>query len=282
MVSPRAKRAAAQHLITELGLSERKACAVVDLPRSTFRRPVADQRPSDPDAGLRSWLCSYAKAHPRWGYRRAHADARAEGWCVNHKKTQRLWREEGLRVPQRRRRKRRGTSTGIAPVIAAYRNHVWAIDFQHDHLEDGSGFKIASNLDEHTRLILDDTIDTSITGDDLTVILDRLALEHGHPELLRMDNGPEMASKAVATWAEDVVGLVFIPPGEPWRNGYVESFHSRQRDELLNISSFASLLHARVELADWHEEYNHVRRHSSLGYRAPAEYAANCTCTKTD
>jgi len=282
MVSPRAKRAAAHHLITELGLSERKACQVVGLPRSTYRRPVASQRTDDPDAGFRSWLCSYAKAHPRWGYRRAHADAVAEGWCVNHKKTQRLWREEGLRVPQRRRRKRRGASTSDAPVMAEYRNHVWAIDFQHDHLEDGTGFKIASILDEHTRMILDDTVDTSITGEDLTAILDSIALEHGFPEFLRMDNGPEMAGNALADWADQVVGLVFIPPGEPWKNGYVESFHSRQRDEFLNINTFASLLHARVELTDWHHEYNHVRRHSSLGYQAPAQYAANCTCTKPD
>lgn len=282
MVSPRAKRAAAHHLITELGLSERKACQVVDLPRSTYRRPVAGQRRDDPDAGFRSWLCSYAKAHPRWGYRRAHADAIAEGWCVNHKKTQRLWRDEGLRVPQRRRRKRRGASTSDAPVTAAYRNHVWAIDFQHDHLEDGTGFKIASILDEHTRVILDDTVDTSITGEDLAAILDSIAVEHGFPEFLRMDNGPEMICNALAAWADQVVGLVFIPPGEPWKNGYVESFHSRQRDEFLNINTFATLLHARVDLTDWHQEYNHVRRHSSLGYQAPAEYAANCTCTKPD
>ena len=124
MVSPRAKRAAAHQLITELGLSERKACTIVELPRSTFRRPLASQKPTDPYAGLRSWLCAFAKEHPRWGFRQAHAHARAYGWCVNHKKTQRLWREEGLRVPQRRRRKRRGSSTGQAPVTAAYPHHV--------------------------------------------------------------------------------------------------------------------------------------------------------------
>ena len=115
MVSPRAKRAAVHQLITSLGLSDRKARQVVKLPRSTFRRPLASQTPADPDASLRTWLCEYAKDHPRWGYRRAHADASAYGWSVNHKKTQRLWREEGLRVPQKRRRKRRGTSTGQAP-----------------------------------------------------------------------------------------------------------------------------------------------------------------------
>lgn len=282
MVSPRAKRAAAHQLITCLGLSERRACQIVGLPRSTYRRPLAGQAPTDPDAGLRTWLCAYAKAHPRWGYRRAHADACAAGWAVNHKKTQRLWREEGLRVPVRRRRKRRGTSTGQAPVSAAYRNHVWAIDFQADHLEDGTGFKIASILDEHTRRILDDTVDVSITGEDLVGILERLSITHGLPAILRMDNGPELTCQALAEWAEGVVGLVFIPPGEPWRNGYVESFHSRQREEFLNINTFTTVLQARVELTDWHHEYNQVRRHSSLGYKTPIEYADNCTCTTPD
>lgn len=137
------------------------------------------------------------------------------------------------------------------------------MDFQNDHLEDSSGFKIASILDEHTRLILD-----------------RLALQRGLPAFLRMDNGPEMACNAVVGWADGVVGLVFIPLGEPWKNGYVESFHSRQRDEYVNINAFAPLLQARVELADWHHEYNHVRRHSSLGYKTGAEYAAPAPAPK--
>ncbi len=123
MVSPRAKRAAAHQLISDLALSERKACKVVELPRSTFRRPLAAQTPADPDAGLQTWMCAFAKEHPRWGCRQAHAHARAYGWCVNHKKTQRLWREEGLREPIRRRRKRRGSSTGRAPVKAVLHLH---------------------------------------------------------------------------------------------------------------------------------------------------------------
>jgi len=159
---------------------------------------------------------------------------------------------------------------------------VWAIDFQADHLEDGTGFKIASIIDEHTRQILDDTVDVSITGEDLVDILERLALTHGMPKILRMDNGPELTCRALAQWAESVVDLAFIPPGEPWKNGNVESFHSRQRDEFLNISTFSTILHARVELTDWHREYNHDRRHSSLGYKTPTEYAETCTCTTPD
>ena len=184
MVSPRAKRAAVHQLITTLGLSERKACQVAELPRSTFRRPLASQGSTAPDTGLRTWLCEYAKAHPRWGYRRAHHDARAYGWSVNHKKTQRPWREEGLRVPIRRRRKCRAASIGEIPLSAQYRNHVWAIDFQADHLEDGTGFKIASIIDEHTRVILDDTVDVSITGEDVVDILERFALVQSTPKVL--------------------------------------------------------------------------------------------------
>jgi len=198
MVSPRAKRAAAHQLITELGLSERKACQIVELPRSTFRRPLASQTPADPDAGFRARLCTFAQQHPRWGYRQAHAHARAYGWCVNHKKTQRLWREEGLRVPQRRRRKRCGAFTSDAPTAALYPGHVWAIDFQADHLEDDTGFKIASIIDEHTRQVLDDTVDVSITGEDVVDILERLALTHGMPKVSRMDNGLELTCRALA------------------------------------------------------------------------------------
>jgi len=229
-------------------LSERKACQVVELQRTTFRRPLASQKPTDPDAGLRSWLCTHAAKHPRWGYRRAHHDARDYGWCVNHKKTQRLWREEGLRVPIRRRLKGRGASTSSAPTAALYPHHVWAIHFQAGHLEDGTGFKVASIIDEHTRLVLDDTVDVSITEEDVVDILARLALTHGMPKVLHMDNGPEFTCRALAQWVAGVVHLAFIPPGEPWKSGYVESFHLRQGEEFLNISTFATTLHARVEL----------------------------------
>jgi transposase InsO family protein len=125
------------HLIDSPGVSTRFACRVVGLARSTFASPHPDQTGQDPDAGLRTWLCVYAKQHPRWGYRRAHHDARAEGWVVNHKKTQRLWREEGLRVPQRRRRKRIGSSTAADQVTAHGPDDMWGIDFQFDRVEDG-------------------------------------------------------------------------------------------------------------------------------------------------
>lgn len=133
-----------------MGISERRATALAGLARSAFRRTLKSDHPDDPDAGLRTWLRGYAKDHPRWGYRRAYHDARAEGWAVNHKKVQRLWREEGLRVPVRRRRKRVGSSTAEAPQADAP-NVVWAVDFQFDADETGRAIKIASIVDEHTR-----------------------------------------------------------------------------------------------------------------------------------
>ncbi len=262
-----------------LGVSERLACRVAGLHRSTFRTPPSATTPGDPDGALREWLRAYAKDHPRWGYRRAYHDARAEGWHVNHKKIQRLWREEGLRVTVKRRRKRVGTPTVNAPKASAP-NTVWAVDFQFDSDEDGRAIKIASIVDEHTRECLGGLVERSITGDRLTDELDRLVALRGHPKALRCDNGPEMISQSMGDWAGNQVGLAYIPPGSPWRNGYVESFNSRIRDECLNINSFYSLTHARVVIHDWKEEYNTIRRHSSLGYLTPTEYAGTCTHTQ--
>jgi putative transposase len=259
-----------------MGVSERFACRVTGQNRTTQRHAPFAATTADPDAGLRSWLRGYAKIHPRWGFRRAYHDARGEGWTVNDKKIQRLWREEGLRVPQRRRRKRLGTSTAPSLPPADAPNKVWAVDFQFDATTDGRPIKIVSIVDEHTRECLGGLVERSITGDTLIDELDRLARQRGYPAVLRCDNGPELACAAMADWAGERVGLSFIPPGEPWRNGYVESFNGRVRDECLNINLFWSLTQARVVITDWKEEYNHHRRHSALGYRAPADYAAAC------
>ena len=152
-----------------------------------------------------------------------------------------------------------------------------AVDFQFDSTTDGRPVKIVSIIDEHTRECLGGMVERSITGEDLIAELDRLAAQRGtYPAVLRCDNGPELACSAMAEWAAGQVGLHFIPPGEPWRNGYVESFNSRIRDECLNINSFWSLAHARVIISDWKHDYNHHRRHSALGYRPPSRYAASC------
>jgi putative transposase len=147
--------------------------------RATQRHEPASTNPDDPDAALRAWLRQYAKKHPRRGFRPAYHDARGEGWIVNHKRIQRLWREEGLRVPQRRRRKRHGTSTALDTVIADAPNRVWAVDFQFDVTTDGRPIKIVSIVDEHTRECLGGLVERGITGEQLISELDRLAAERG-------------------------------------------------------------------------------------------------------
>ncbi len=252
------------------------ACRVSGLSRSAYRRGLKGEMAADPDRALRDWLRDWARSHPRYGYRRAYHDARAEGWVVNHKKIQRLWRDEGLRVPQRRRRKRVGSSTVNAPTAHAP-NVVWAVDFQFDSDEQGRAVKICSIVDEHTRECIGGLVERSITAERLTAHLDGLVAVRGAPAVLRSDNGPEFISQAMADWAGTCTGLFYIPPGSPWRNGFVESFNSRIRDECLNITSFYSLLHAQVVIDDWKTEYNHHRKHSSLGYLAPVDYARQCT-----
>lgn len=233
--------------------------------------------PAGPDAAKRSWLRDWARAHPRRGFRNAYADARGEGSNLNHKKVQRLWREEGLRVPQRRRRKRLGASTAPDRPTADATNRVWAVDFKFDATTDGRPIKLVSVIDEHTRECLTNLVDRSVTADLLIDELDHLVMQRGYPVVLRCDNGPELACEAMAAWAGERVGLSFIPPGEPWRNGYVESFHSPGPRRMPQHPHLWSLAHARVVITDWKDDYNHRRRHSSLGYRAPAVYAAACT-----
>ena len=178
-------------------------------------------------------------------------------------------------MPQRRKRKRHGTSTAPPDVVADAPDREWAVDFQFDVTSDGRPVKIASIIDEHTRECFGGMVERSITADHLIDELDRVGGHRGaHPGVLRCDNGPELACSAMADWAAGHVGL---HSGESWRNGYVESFNSRIRDECLNINSFWSLAQARVVISDWKHDYNHCRRHSSLGYLPPARYAAGCT-----
>ena len=254
-------------------VSQRWACAVVEQPRSTQR--LARVAPPAPERWLRSRLRKLAKAHPRYGYRRLHALLLREGFTVNHKRVQRLCRDEGLRVRvSRRKRARVGTSTTPGDRLqAAFPNHVWAADFAFDQTADGRVLKILTVTDEFTKAALAIEVERSITGDHLMRILERLVAVHGHPRFIRMDNGPEMTCHAIADWCHFTsTGSVFIEPGSPWQNAFVESSGGKLRDELLAIEMFHSLLEAKVMAEDYRRHYNTYRPHSSLGYRTPNEF----------
>jgi putative transposase len=244
-----------------LALSERRACRITGQHRSTQRR--APQRGRGDDA-LREQLRTFSRGHPRWGYRKAWATLREEGWAVNRKKVQRLWREEGLRVPSRRRKRRRlGDSTLPAGRLRAeYPNHVWALDFQFDQTADGRVLKLLNVVDEHTREALAIVVARRIDADATVDTLERIVAERGTaPGCIRCDNGPELTANALRDWCRfSGSGSSYIEPGA-------------LRDELLAVEQFNTLLEAQVLIEDWRIEYNTRRPHSSLGWLAPATYA---------
>jgi putative transposase len=247
---------------------------VVGQYRSTQRH---EPKRAGDEAALRAELRKFSKERPRWGYRRAYHRLREEGWEVNRKRVQRLWREEGLRVPQKRRKRRRlGDSTVPAKRLAAERpGHVWALDFQHDQTADGRVIRLLNVVDEYTREALAMLVARSIDADRTVEVLERLVAERGAPELLRMDNGTELTAHALRDWCRfSKTGTAYIEPGSPWQNPFVESFNGRVRDELLDVEEFSCLAEARVVIEDWRQDYNQHRPHSSLGMRSPAAFAA--------
>jgi putative transposase len=257
-----------------LGVSERRACQIAGQHRSTQRH---EPRRVEDDAALRGALRKISEERPRWGYRRAHARLLEEGWSLNRKRTQRLWREEGLRVPQRRRKRQRlGVSTVPAKRRVAERpNHVWALDFQFDQTADGRILKLLHVVDEFTREALAMECERRIDADATVATLERLVAIRGRaPGHIRCDNGPELTANALKDWCRfSGTGSAYIEPGSPWQNPYVESFNSRVRDELLAVELFSSLTEAKVMVADWREDYNERRPHSSLGMKAPVKFA---------
>jgi putative transposase len=260
-----------------LGLSERRACRITGQHRSTQRhRP---KRRRDRDDALRARLRSLSREHPRWGYRRAWASLRSEGWEANRKKIQRLWREEGLRVTaKRRKRQRLGTSTTSAARLRAERpDHVWALDFQFDVTQDGRILKLLHVVDEHTREALAIEVERRIDSDRTVSVLEQVVAARGRPpELVRMDNGPELTANALRDWCRfSGSGTSYIEPGSPWENPFVESFGGKVRDEVLAVEAFDSLPEAKIVIEDWRNTYNHLRPHSSLGWKTPAAYAAD-------
>ncbi|CAA9456516.1 MAG: Mobile element protein [uncultured Rubrobacteraceae bacterium] len=261
-------------LCERLGISQRRAYRIVGQHRSTQRHQPAE---TDSDRELRAWLRRFTKRHPRWGYRLAHAVLRREGHVVNRKKIQRLWREEGLRVPARRRkRQHHGDSTTPAGRLRAeYPDHVWALDYQFDVTATGRIIKLLHVVDEFTRESLTDLVDHSIDADATVAALDKItAQRRRHPSFVRCDNGPELTVNALRDWCRFTgTGTSYIEPGSPWENPWVESYGSRMRDELLAIEQLASLLEAQALVGDWRTGYNTYRPQSALDGLTPADYA---------
>jgi putative transposase len=272
MVTPERRRIAVAVLVDRFGVSERRACKVVGQHRSTQRRP----RRSVPDSEqkLRARLREIAREHPRWGFKTAYAIVRREGWQVNRKRIQRLWREEGLKRPQFCRKRRRLGPTLTGRLRACRPNQVWAIDFQFDETADGRRLKLANLVDEFTREALAIRVGRSCTADGVVEIIEALVALRGAPEHLRMDNGPEMIAWGLREWCRlSGSRATYIEPGSPWENPFVESFNGRLRDELLNVEEFADLRQAKIIVEDWRIEYNTYRPHSALGGLTPAQYA---------
>ena len=258
-----------------LGLSERRACRVAGQNRSTQRHCP---RVAQDDAALRKRLRKISGQRPRWGYRRAHGRLLSEGWSLNRKRVQRIWREEGLRVPAKAKKRRRlGNSTVPADRLRAeYPNHVWALDYQHDATEDGRELKFLNVVDEFTREALAIEVDRSINAEETVAVLERLASERGAPANIRSDNGPELTAAVLREWCRLAkANTAYIEPGSPWQNAYVESFNSRLRDELLNVEVFTSLAEAKVLAEDWRVDYNANHPHSALGMMSPERFAAS-------
>ncbi len=255
----------------ELKVSERRACKVLGQPRSSQRYEAI--RPAQ-DLDLVRRLHELSAEHPRFGYRRIAALLDREGWRVNRKRVQRLWRAEGLKVPQRviKRRRLGEAENGCQRRVATAAHEVWALDFVMDATADGRRLKILTVIDEASRYALSVHVTRSLTAQGVMRELERLMTIHGPPAFIRSDNGPEFIADAARTFlAASGVQTLFIEPGSPWQNGFNESFNARLRDELLNLELFATLHEAEVLIENWRKYYNHERPHGALRYGTPAE-----------
>ena len=222
---------------------------------------------------LREEIVELAKRYGRYGYRRITALLQREGWRINHKRVERIWRQEGLKVPQKQPKRGRlwlndGSCVRLRPT---HRHHVWSYDFMADRTHDGCPIKILTVIDEFSRESLDIVVERKLGADDVLYCLTDLFVTHGPPEHIRSDNGSEFTAQAVRTWLERTgVRTLYIEPGSPWENGYCESFNGKLRDEILDREIFYTLKEAQVLIENWRKEYNTFRPHSSLDYRPPA------------
>ena len=243
---------------------------MISQPRATQRY---ERILKNDESALVKRMIELTTRYGRYGYRRITALLQSEGFRVNHKRIERLWRREGLKVPQKQPKRKRlwlndGSCVRLRP---RYKNHVWSYDFVHDRIYNGKAIRMLTVIDEHTRECLAITVDRKLNSQNVMDVLSQLFIEHGTPQCIRSDNGPEFIAKRLRWWLKrHKINTLFIEPGSPWENGYIESFNGKLRDELLKREVFDTLFEAQVLIERWRQEYNTVRPHSSLGYRPPA------------
>lgn len=254
-------------------LSERRVCRALGQPRSTQRYR---KHKTGEEESLVLRVAELASQYGRYGYRRITALLQNEGWRVNHKRVERVWHQEGLKVPAKQPKRGRlwlndGSCLRLKPEFP---NHVWSYDFMLERTHDGRAFRILNVIDEFTRESLAVRVQRHLGHEDVQECLTDLFCKRGVPVHLRSDNGPEFIANALREWLNRLsVKPLFIEPGSPWENGYVESFNGKMRDELLNGEIFYTLQEAQILIERWRKDYNHFRPHSSLGYRPPAPQA---------
>jgi putative transposase len=280
VVTATQQRAAADYLSETYRVSQRRAGRVLGRARSTLR--YRRRQRAGEDALIRA-IRRLARRHPRYGYKRIHARLVRKGWSVNRKRVRRLWNELGLRRSPRRRKtrklgvKRGSSANSCVNQPARFKNDVWTCDFILDRTADGGSLKWLSVVDEYTRECLVLCVGTSLTGADVRRVLARVIGRRGAPTRIRSDNGSEFICAVLNGWLPGV-GMKAIPvaPASPWENGFIESFHSRLRDEFLEREEFESVLDARAKGSWWRREYNTIRPHSSLRYKTPKEFSDEC------
>ena len=271
-MSPSQKRRAVQIIVEENIGTTAQACRALGLARSSFYLASSVRAES---RTLRQQITALSQKHPRYGYRRITALLRREGQEVNGKRVQRVRRMEGLQVSKKQRRMRRVGESTAQRQRALHRGHVWSWDFVEDQTESGTRFRVLTLLDEYTRECLAVHVAWSIRAVDVITVVEAAMERFGVPTHLRSDNGPEFIAYAIQDWLKDKgVKTIYITPGSPWENAYIESFHDKLRDECLNRELFGSLLEAQVIIEQWRMEYNGLRPHSALGYQTPDEFAA--------
>ena len=252
-----------------MNTSERRACKVLEQPRSTQRR---GQKVKPDEDLLREAIVKLACEYGRYGYRRITALLKNDGWRVNHKRVERIWREEGLKVPKRQPKRKRlwlndGSTVRLKPM---HKNHVWSYDFVLERTSDGRAMRILNIIDEYTRECLAIHVERKIESPEVLYKLSELFITHGIPNYIRSDNGSEFTADSIRKWLFRLgVTTAFIEPGSPWENGYIESFNGKFRDELLNGEIFDTIFEAKVITEQWRQHYNKIRPHSSLKFRPP-------------